>query len=296
MLTSENSLQLLHSNAEEAEAYRTPRDIKSEHDVQLVGQSAPGPPRRESLLHAKGTLPVELAPAPVGHSSERGQEVPGQAELEGPSGRRLVSFNDVEDVVTDQNRRLTSPSCRANEAKLKMLKNNIQQANTQRNQLIQVNAGGSDSTPARSASPARSILSSDRKMHQSVRSNSAKKSKRHDTSLNAVPSRRSILNFDDNRSLGSHCLVQGVVHGDKFLTKKNKLKSEENCKFFQSVQRGSAGLRRSSQLSRPSQSPSEHSPGSSRPSRVIHKDHSPQSSEKAPSVHSMSLGLRRQGS
>lgn len=47
------------------------------------------------------------------------------------------------------------------------------------------------------------------------------------------------LKLDDNRSLGSHCLVHGVVRDDKFLTRMNKKKSEANTKYLEIIQQSS---------------------------------------------------------
>ena len=83
--------------------------------------------------------------------------------------------------------------------------------------------------------------SSGRKLKESQRGSfSRKKSQMKDSIENTDDkSSKRRLKLDDNRSLGSHCLVHGVVRDDKFLTRMNKRKSEANTKYLEIVRQTS---------------------------------------------------------
>lgn len=90
-------------------------------------------------------------------------------------------------------------------------------------------------------SAARSGESSDRRLKESQRGNLTKKKSQLKDSLDNTEDKISLrkLKLDDNRSLGSHCLVHGVVRDDKFLTRMNKKKSEANTKYLEIIQQSS---------------------------------------------------------
>lgn len=149
--------------------------------------------------------------------------------------KRILSFKKSKDIETDKNQKITTRSNIVNESNLQTLKRNIAQANTQRDQLIKKNSQGQFAATPRSALPSDT---SDRRLRESQRGGLSRKRSQMRDSVENTDEKNSkrLLKLDDNRSLGSHCLVHGVVRDDKFLTRTNKLKSEANTKYLEIIQ------------------------------------------------------------